>query len=120
MAVYIVVAVLFGLLIGFLYANAKNEEQMIEKEQKLNKIVSDKNAMIMHLKSELRAAYRKVDTINQGYELQSKLLSSKEKEFNKTTKHKSMSLQIDRKDKIIELLEQKIQQISKEQKTTVA
>jgi seryl-tRNA synthetase len=139
MALYIVVSVGFGYIIGLLYSNAKNREIYVEKELKHHKILSDKNATIIKLKNELRSAHRKVDALNQGYNLQSKLLETKEREFKELVEatkdyehiksdysllkieHRTLSIQLsnkikvtDDKDQIITLLEKKIGQISKE------
>jgi len=104
MALYIVVSVVFGYIMGAWYANSKNMELYTPKEQKQTKIISEKNNAIIHLKSELRSAHRKVDALTQGYELQTKLLNTKEKELKKSAN----------KDKIINLLEKKIQQLTRE------
>lgn len=133
MALYIVVSVLFGVLIGVLYTRAKNREENVEKEQKQFKVINDKNEMIMRLKNELRSLQRKVDAINQGYNLQSKLLTTKERELNNNHEHtntklcelkaeyRKLSIElsekikiIDDKDEIITLLENKIKQIANE------
>lgn len=139
MALYIIVSVLFGYIIGMLYANSKNREENASKEQKQYKIISEKNATIIELKNELRSSSRKIDTVNQGYELQSKLLETKERELDELldltedydqirgdysslkVEHRIVSLDlsdkiksIDEKDQVIRLLEQKISQISKE------
>jgi CHASE3 domain sensor protein len=132
MALYIVVSVLFGVMIGFLYARAKNSEENLEKEQKQFKVINDKNEIIMRLKNELRSLQRKVDAINQGYDLQAKLLTTKEKELNnqeQTSKklqelkaeYRKLSIElsekikiIDDKDEIITLLENKIKQVTNE------
>jgi predicted RNase H-like nuclease (RuvC/YqgF family) len=128
MALYIIVSVVFGYFIGKLYSNAKNREIYSEKEQKQNKIISEKNSTIIKLKNELRATLRKVDAINQGYELQSKLLATKDSEIKESlekmkelnsikSEHRSLSMQlsqkikiIDDKDEVITLLEKKINQ----------
>ncbi len=81
MAFYIIASVLFGLIIGLLYSNAKNREIYEEKEKKMLKIISEKNSSIIKLKGELRSIRRKIDAINQGYTLQSKLLTAKESEL---------------------------------------
>lgn len=139
MALYIVVSVVFGYIVGLLYSNAKKREVYAEKEQKHYKILSEKNATIVKLKNELRSTRRKVEAINQGYNLQSKLLETKERElealFEATNdyehiksdysslkvEHQTLSIQLsdkikiaDDKDQIITLLEKKISQISKE------
>jgi K+-sensing histidine kinase KdpD len=143
MALYIIVSVVFGYLIGMLYANAKNREENSKKQQKQQKILSEKNATIIKMKNELRTSQRKVNAINQGYELQSKLLTKKESELknslekienHKSTKkdfnslkveHRILSIDLsnkikilDDKDEIITLLEKKINQISKEEVTS--
>jgi hypothetical protein len=103
-ALYIVVAVVFGYIMGAWYANTRNKELYTPKEQKQTKIISEKNSAIIQLKSELRSAHRKIAAINQGYELQTNLLNKKEKELTKLSS----------KDKIINLLERKIQHLTKE------
>ena len=139
MALYIVVSVLFGYIMGLMFSNAKNREIYAEKEQKQHTIISEKNNTIVKLKNELRATLRKVDAINQGYELQSKLVETKERELQELStvtknykdvkkdfsalkvEHRTLSMElsgkiktIDDKDEIITLLEKKISQISKE------
>ncbi len=139
MALYIVVSVLFGYLMGVLFSNAKNRETYAQKEQKHLKIISEKNATIIKLKNELRSARRKVEAINQGYDLQSKLLEKKERELNGLleatedynqikkdynflkVEHRTLSIElsnkiktIDDKDEVITLLESKIKQVAKE------
>jgi len=132
MALYIIVSVAFGYMVGKLYSNAKNREIYDEKELKYTKIISEKNATIVKLKNDLRSSYRKIDTINQGYELQSKLLEAKEKELKDyilikddlislKVDHRTTSKEltdkikiIDDKDEIITFLEKKIGQVSKE------
>jgi hypothetical protein len=133
MALYIIVSVVFGYLIGVMFSNAKNREKYAKKEQKNLKIISEKNATIIKLKNELRITRRKVDALNQGYDLQSKLLSTKEQDLESLlkatedyssikTEHRTLSIELaekikiaDNKDQIITLLENKIKQISKEE-----
>jgi hypothetical protein len=133
MALYIIVSVVFGYLIGVMFSNAKNREKYAKKEQKNLKIISEKNATIIKLKNELRITRRKIDALNQGYHLQSKLLSTKEQDFESLlkatkdyssikTEHRTLSIELaekikiaDNKDQIITLLENKIKQISKEE-----
>jgi len=138
MALYIVVSVVFGVVIGFLYARAKNKEENLEKEQKQFKVINDKNEIIMKLKNELRSLQRKVDAINQGYDLQSKLLSTKERELNDNheqteeklrelkSEYRKLSIElsqkikiIDDKDQIITLLEKRINEIANEANESV-
>ena len=120
MALYIIVSVVFGYIIGKLYSNAKNREFYNEKELKFTKIISEKNAAIIKLKSDLRSSTRKVDAINQGYDLQSKLLETKERELKevlgKTENLDAIKMQkiIDDKDEIITFLEKKIAQATAE------
>jgi len=133
MVLYIVVSVLFGVMIGFLYAKAKNKEENLEKEQKQFKVINDKNEIIMRLKNELRSLQRKVDAINQGYDLQSKLLSTKERELSDShgqtneklrelkAEYRKLSIElsekikiIDDKDEIITLLEKRINEVANE------
>ncbi len=132
MALYIIVSVLFGYIIGKLYSNAKNREIYNEKEVKYIKIISEKNAAIIKLKSDLRSSRRKVDAINQGYELQSKLLVAKERDLKEIlektedyklikVEHRTISKElsdkikiIDDKDEIIAYLEKKITQVTRE------
>jgi CHASE3 domain sensor protein len=132
MALYIVVSVLFGVVIGILYIKAKNREENLEKEQKQFKVINDKNEIIMRLKNELRSLQRKVDAINQGYDLQSKLLTTKERELNSQeqtntklqelkAEYRKLSMElsqkikiIDDKDEIITLLEKRINEIANE------
>jgi hypothetical protein len=126
MAVYIIISVFFGFLMGKLYSNAKNREDNIEKDDKYNKIISDKNGIIIKQKNNIRAMERKLDGATQGYELQLKLyekLESKNRQLkdeNSDVLHLqnenrtlSSSLSdkvklIDEKDQIITLLEGKI------------
>jgi hypothetical protein len=42
MALYIIVSVVFGYLIGVMFSNAKNREKYAKKEQKNLKIISEK------------------------------------------------------------------------------
>ena len=120
MALYIVVSVLFGYIIGKLYSDAKNREIYNEKELKFTKIISEKNAAIIKLKSDLRSSSRKVDALNQGYDLQSKLLETKERELKellgKTENLDAIKMEkiIDDKDEIITFLEKKIAQATAE------
>jgi len=140
MALYIIVSVVFGYIMGVLYSNAKNREIYAHKEQKRLKIISEKNATIIKLKNELRIAHRKVNAVNQGYDLQYKLLEKKEQElarlleatedYNQIKKdfnslkveHRTLSIDlsekiktIDDKDEVITLLEGKIKQVTNEQ-----
>jgi len=120
MALYIIVSVVFGYIIGKLYSDAKNREIYNEKELKFTKIISEKNAAIIKLKSDLRSSARKVDALNQGYDLQSKLLETKERELKelleKTENLDALKMQkiIDDKDEIITFLEKKIAQATAE------
>jgi len=116
MAFYIIASVLFGLVIGLLYSNAKNREIYDDKEQKMLKIISEKNSNIIKLKSELRSIRRKIDAINQGYTLQSKLLTAKESELkdikSATKEYEDMKTKISRRIKTN--LEQKQSRINSE------
>ena len=139
MALYIIASVLFGYMVGMLYSNSKNRERYAEKERKQYKIISEKNAAIIRLKNDLRSTNRKMDAINQGYDLQSKLLATKERELEELldltedydqikndysslkVEHRIVSIDlsdkiknVDDKDQVIRLLENKISQISKE------
>ena len=120
MALYIIVSVVFGYIIGKLYSDAKNREIYNEKELKFTKIISEKNAAIIKLKSDLRSSARKVDALNQGYDIQSKLLETKERELKelleKTENLDALKMQkiIDDKDEIITFLEKKIAQATAE------
>lgn len=147
MAIYIIVAVVFGFVMGKLYANAKNAEENAEKEIKYTKIISDKNSAIINLKSDLRTAHRNMDALQQGYELKEKLLHTTENEYKQLEKgyrdiddelqalqtklqslkaenrDLSMSVSekiksIDAKEEIIKLLESKIADLSKERNYT--
>ncbi len=137
MAIYIVGSVLFGTIIGILYAKSRAQELYVEKEQKLTKIISDKNSAIISLKNDLRSIQRKHEAINQGYQIQTKLTQTQEQEIKKskeqisqleknlstsqeaysTLQHDNRDLsneisekikQIDEQNQIIELLESKI------------
>jgi hypothetical protein len=121
MALYIVVSVLFGVFIGYFYLKTKNSEVNSETERRHFKILNDKNESIMRLKNEVRSLQRKIDAINQGYDLQSKLLI-KERELSENeqklkSENRDLSIElskkikiIDEKDQIIALLEDKIKQ----------
>ncbi len=131
MAFYIVVSVLFGFVIGRMFANARSAEIYQEKDRKYNSIISEKNSTIIKLKNDLRTAHRKVDAINQGYELQLKLLQKKELE-HKTTQEEISTLEnknseltkalsvkfksLDDKDEIISLLEKRISGLTNAEK----
>lgn len=83
MAFYIIGSVLFGVVIGALYAKARAKEVYLEKEQKFTKIISNKNDAIISLKNNLRSIQRKHEAINQGYQLQTKLVNTQEQEIKK-------------------------------------
>jgi gas vesicle protein len=120
MAVYILVSVVFGFVMGKLYASAKNSEDNKEKDDKYNKIISDKNGLIIKQKNSIRSMQRKVESSTQGYELQQVLNEKLEKRATKLQEEnrelsntlKSKIKQIDEKDEIINLLEKRTNEIN--------
>ncbi len=114
MALYIIVSVLFGFVIGKMFAKAKSAELYKDKDQKYNNIISEKNATIIKLKNDLRTTCRKVDAINQGYDLQLKLLQKKEEEHK--TKQSESFKSISDKDDIISFLEKRISELANTEK----
>ncbi len=126
MAVYIIVSVVFGFIVGQMFANTKNRESNVERDDKFNKIISNKNGIIIKLKNDARSLERKSEASTQGYDLQRRLYEKLELE-NKMLRGENKELLhlqnenrelsnslgnkvklLDKKDEIITLLERKI------------